>query len=142
MSNVWVIEQGEYSDYRVVGVYTTEENAQKVCDLLNDGDEYSTASVAEWPLDPTITELNQGMTFWHVAMLKNGDTERVEQVGIQSYRLNSEFNLWRRSKAPLYQMRNMPDVLQAWVWAGDAQHAVKIANEKRAEWIATGKWGG
>jgi len=31
----WVVEQGEYSDYRVVGVFTSKANAQVVADAIN-----------------------------------------------------------------------------------------------------------
>jgi hypothetical protein len=31
---VWVIEQGSYSDYRVVGVFTSRENAKRVADAI------------------------------------------------------------------------------------------------------------
>lgn len=32
---IWVVEQGEYSDYRVVGVFSSQESAQVVADKLN-----------------------------------------------------------------------------------------------------------
>ena len=33
--SVWVIEKGSYSDYRVVGVYSTQERAKLVCEHIN-----------------------------------------------------------------------------------------------------------
>lgn len=33
--SVWVIEQGEYSDYRVVGVYSSRENAERIAEKIN-----------------------------------------------------------------------------------------------------------
>ena len=29
MASIWVIEKGTYSDYRVVGVYTTQKKAER-----------------------------------------------------------------------------------------------------------------
>lgn len=143
MKNVWVVEKGQYSDYRVVGVYSTQENAQKVCELLNaehGPDAYDAASIAEWTLDPAIDQLNQGMSMWHVHMLRDGTTEKVKQRDLDSYDMQGSCSIWRRSTTPLYAGRGIPDVMSATVWATDEKHAVKIVNEKRAQMIATGEW--
>ena len=52
MDKVWIIEQGRYSDYGVVGIFSTEDKAKAVCDKINEGDCRDEASVAERTLDP------------------------------------------------------------------------------------------
>jgi hypothetical protein len=132
---VWVVEEGEYSDYRVVGVFSSEANAKQVAELVG-------GEVAEWPVDPNIAELNQGLHIYFVQMRRDGTVDRCEHQKIDAYGLTGiGVTMWRRSQAPAYRGQNMPDVMHAKVWAKDEQHAIKIANEHRAEWIASGKWG-
>jgi|SRR6185503_5465278 len=134
-SKVWVIEKGEYSDYSVVGVFSTEENARRVAELTG-------GSVAEWPLDPNIAEINQGLQVYLVHMLKDGSVEQCKRLELNSYALTTiGVTMWRRSQAPAFRGQDKPDLMQATVWAKDEEHAIKITNEHRAEWIASGKWG-
>lgn len=143
MSTVWVIEQGSYSDYRVSGVFTTKENAQMVCDAINAGDNcYDTATLAEWPLDPAIDALNQGLNRYFVQMLRDGTVERIEsKAGLATYpSLADYFEEWRREGAPHF--KGKPNVLQAYVWAENDKHAIKIVNERRIQMLANNQWEG
>ena len=91
---VWVVEQGSYSDYRVVGVFTSKKNADQICDAINaDEGKWNEASVACWPLDPAVEEMNAGMGHWLVFMLRNGDIEKVESRQPSGYDLNGEREL-------------------------------------------------
>ncbi len=139
---VWVVEQGEYSDYRVVGVFSSKENALQIVGAIRAGNSYGDdPSVAEWPLDPAIYELRQGFKLFLIDMLRDGTTERLEEQQVGSYRIAGSVEMWRRTKAPMYRGKaDKPDILQAIVWARDEQHALKIANEHRARLIASGEW--
>lgn len=137
---VWVIEQGEYSDYSVRGVFSSKENAERVA-VLYKRDWGDAPEVNEWVLDPAVEETLQGLVKWNVTLRRDGTVERCEQSTYYG-NLNESVNLWERTKAPAY--RDKPDVedaLMAEVWAKGSEHAVKIVNERRAEWIALGKWG-
>ena len=141
MKSVWVIEQGAYSDYRVVGVYTAKAKAERVAEALNASENiWDRATVAEWPLDPGYAEINQGRKRFSVVMLKDGEVERIHQQDIASYSLSDEFYVWERTKAPAYMDKGIPDALNATVWGSDEKHAVKIVNERRAQMIAAGEW--
>lgn len=143
---VWVVERGSYSDYHVVGVFSSRENADRIADALNQPDEdgikpSDEATVVEWPLDPAIGEMNAGLSQWLVWMLRDGTTEKCEPIELSSCDLVGRVAIWQRSKAPYYQRRGgAPDCLDATVWAKDAEHAVKIANEHRTRLIASGEW--
>lgn len=135
-NQIWVVEQGSYSDYRVVGVFTSEKNAKLIADKINAGDTYDKATIDCWPLNPAVSELNAGMEMWDVYMLRNGDTERVEKYdGMLSYELNGSCELWKRPKH-----MKQPWVLRSSVWATDQKHAVKITNERRIAMLAANKW--
>jgi hypothetical protein len=139
MPTVWVVEQGSYSDYRVVGVFSSEANAKQIADAL--GGDTRDATVAEWPIDPVINELRQGFKRYLVDMRKDGTTERCEPFEISGYDLAGSVRMWRRTQAPAYRGKpDKPDILQADIWAKDETHAIKIANEHRTRMIASGEW--
>ena len=133
MKSIWVVENGEYSDYHVVGVFSTKENAERVNALTG-----GRGRVSEWALDPAIAELNKGYHFYSVAMSKDGTVRNVE----------------REDEVATYHIQDAR-VMQPWVdmhdhskgtyiidhaWARDDAHAVKIVNERRAQMIANGEW--
>lgn len=141
--SVWVVEQGSYSDYRVVGVFSTEENAQQVAAAVNTPEEDKWgdgATVSEWPLDPAVDELRQGFAMYSVHMLEDGTTEKVEREAVHGYGITGSLVMWRRSTARAYRGKDAKDLLDATVWAKDEDHAIKIANEHRTRMIATGEW--
>ena len=140
---VWVVEHGEYSDYRVVGVFSSKANAQQIADLVNTTDYgwRDDARVSEWPMDPAVDELRQGFHQFLIDMRRDGTTERIEIQRVSVYELAGSVQMWRRTRAPAYRGNpDKPDVLQAQIWARDEPHAVKIANEHRTRLIATGEW--
>lgn len=134
-ATVWVVEEGEYSDYRVVGVFTSEANADLIASRVG-------GTVAEWPLDPAVAELNQGLRVYAVQMQKDGTVDRCERQDLSAYGIETagSVTMWRRSQAPAYAGKGIADVMNANVWAADKTHAIKIVNEHRAEFIASGKW--
>jgi hypothetical protein len=122
MESVWVVETGEYSDYRVLGIFSTEENAQKIADLV-DGD------VSEWPIDPWLEQLSQGRRSFRVEMMMDGTGIRVSEMPWGNHH-KDEFSLVRN--------RNSADLLIGNVFARGDQHAIKIVTEVRAQYIASG----
>jgi len=138
---IWVIEQGCYSDYRVVGVFTSKENADIMADAINASDDtYDKATVAEWPLDPAVDELRQGYQPYIVHMRADGTTERLQKWSVSAYQLGGSVEIWRRTQEPAYQGKGIPDLIIATVWAEDEDHAVKIVNEHRARLMASGEF--
>lgn len=142
-NTVFVIEEGEYLDYHVVGLFSTKENAQFIYDLLKSG-EYSGGlhEIAEWEIDPSVDELRKGYRPFYVVMLKDGTVETCDKRDISSYnfRISPNFFLWKRTEAPAYKGKGIPDALSCDVFAKNEKHAVKIANEHRAKMIANGEW--
>ena len=139
---IWVIEQGSYSDYRVVGVFTSKANATAVVEKIKKNEYlYDEPSIAEWPLDPAVDEINAGMSKFRVLMLNDGFVEDIRRTDTDTYDLAGSAHVWERTKAPAYRgQKDIKDALDATVWATDEQHAIKIVNEMRVQWLATGKW--
>lgn len=132
--SIFVLEEGEYSDYHIVGVFSTRENAELVRAALN-----NEPSIDEWPIDPSVDGLNKGYTPFNVLMLRDGSVEMHRTVELSSYNLRNPYFVWKRSKAPCFEP-NTPDCLNMTVLARDEAHAIKIVNEKRARLIAEGGW--
>lgn len=138
---VWAIEQGCYSDYHVVGVFTSRKNAKAVVDALKAAECYGDEpTIARWPLDPAVKDLRAGMSPWRVLMLRDGTVESAKQRDVSSFNIAGSVAIWRRSTAPAYKGTGIPDCLDATVWAKDRNHAIKIANEHRTHMIADGQW--
>lgn len=58
---VWTVEAGDYSDYHVVGVYSTRENAVQICEALSGADRWYDYEVVERTLNPGIEAVNEGL---------------------------------------------------------------------------------
>ena len=54
MSKAYVVTQGAYSDYHIVGVFTTEEDAKIYADRINAATPYADADIEEYELDVAI----------------------------------------------------------------------------------------
>lgn len=132
-ATIYVVEEGEYSDYRVVGLFSTRENAEFVAAR-------SKGEVAEWGMDPGVNELRAGMQMWGVHMLRDGATERTWRCDPDYYYNAASHSIWQRSQAPAYRGQNVPDILVANVYARDEEHAVKITNEIRTRMIANNEF--
>lgn len=136
MASIWVVEQGEYSDYGVLGVFSTKENAETLMSHINKDMQNNPATVDEWPLNPGVSELRQGYTPYYVVMsMTDGATERCEKE--ENYLLSgTQHEVFER-----WQSKNeKPPQLWIHLWAKDETHAIKIANEHRMRMIAEGSW--
>ena len=134
LKSVWLIDDGDYSDYHVVGIFSTKENAEFISDKVG-------GSVSEYIVDSYVEQIRNGYLRFQIVMRKNGDTETVN-VGLSQYDIGNGnvFQIWERTKAPAYADKNLPDVLTARLWAKSQKHAIKICNEHRAQMIANGEW--
>jgi hypothetical protein len=139
-TSVWIIETGNYSDYSVVGIYSTRERALFVAESVGLKED----CIVERKLDPCLEELNQGMLVFSVFMLRDGTVELIRSSKPTQYNLDwqdgQQAFIWDRANAPAFKDKNFSAVLNATVWAKDEQHAIKIVNEIRTLKVATGEW--
>lgn len=140
MKVIYAVSSGSYSDYHICGVFSTKEKAEAFMAAVEDSD-YN--EIEEYELDPSAAELlRRGYSVWRVLMLKDGAVEKAKATGNDRYDIGvaGTCKVWQRSKAPAYRGTGTPDVLDVHCWARTERQAVKMANEKRVEMIATGKW--
>lgn len=146
---IFAVEKGSYSDYRVIGVFSTREAAEKLAAWTNAGaSRMDVAEVAEWVLDPPCERMNAGLTLWAIDMHRDGRVESGFELsrGIdddyrEEQRLKDD---WAPSLASAGQWVPMVKTgkrrLYAAVLATDKDHAIKIVNERRGQMIAMGEW--
>lgn len=133
MKKIYLLTTGEYSDYRIVGAYSSEHAARDAMmgegfDPEKEGDPYRGARIEEYEID-RLPDRPKGRWLWSVWMQRGGD------VGATS--LDSS---WVREGD--LSTRILRDGLSARfrVWARDRDHAIKIAGDRRRQMIASGEW--
>lgn len=127
MTKIYVLEEGAYSDRHVVGVFSSQENAEKSRDHVDD-DDYREYDITEMELDPAIAEMNAGLTVYRVCMSQTGNTFFS---GPTKY-LSTFWDIKRKNSDFLF--------IDAHVWAKDTEHAIKIVNETRTQLIALNRF--
>lgn len=126
MDKVYLVTTGDYSSYGVVAVYSTQEKAQKLVDLMKDGD------IEEYDLDMETGEY----TRWMISMSKDGSIcwktskDTVFHPESPSYHLNSVPNSKIKKEKYLLYI----------VTCKTEEQAIKAANEVRTQLIALNKW--
>ena len=125
MTKVYLVTDGWYSDYRVLGVYSTKARADKARELFNAGNDVDPIEIDATPERP------RGMLKWVVMMDRNGNTEDVKRESCEVDRTQVRVYLPWKAEVVL---------MSAHIWAKDEAHAVKIANEWRTRIIANNLW--
>ena len=122
MKIIYVATRGTYSDYSVVGVFSTRENAQLYMDTFPDR-EWN--DIDEYELNCGVTEIQSGKHFYVVYMQKDG---KVLRTGLCDYPWISYSQIHWSS-----QWLGEPCVPWSsfYVWAKNETAAIKIANERR-----------
>ncbi len=125
MDKVYIVTQGSYSDYRIVGVFDTKERAELFIESF-----YGRIEV--YDLNPHEEKLSNGYKSYRVYMDEKGSTE---EYGVSVGNGKSD-DCW-------FADYNQVDgvVIVCNVWAKDEKHAIKITNEKRIQHIANNTWG-
>lgn len=133
MAKIWVIEQGEYSDYGVTGVYSSLENAEAVLKIINhSGYSYNVGTIAEWELDPDMDNIKAGRKPYQICMLEDGSLPYEPEAVCGYYK---EVSMGRAYIKGISEV-----IISGDVWATDETHAIKIMNEKRVQAIVNGEF--
>ena len=125
MTTIYILTSGEYSDYRIVGAFSTEEKANAAIEFF--GYEEHDCQVEEFEIDASPDSPfapPPGMNAWRV-FISNGNTTANRTPNDSE--LKSYFNV------------QQPTIHSSFVCtchATDSEHAAKIASEKRAQMLA------
>ena len=135
-ATVWLVTDGDYSDYRVMGVYSTRAKAGHAAKLYG----VKPDRIEGFVLD-AIPDAPPGKFRWQVHMDRDGNTAKAETVTVQE-RLDIDFEpgigsgrwdcgVGRSGVGPCIAFN---------VWAATKEAAIKIANEQRTALIAERGW--
>jgi hypothetical protein len=128
MTTIYVVTQGEYSDYRIVAVYDTKDAAEYHAEHLLGEWKPEDVWVEEYELNPQRAIINDKLLPLMVTMTREGDTSHIEKCDVEDAS-NGCVNLGCHGSDGRF-----------YVLARNEQHAVKIANERRTRLIADGIW--
>ena len=122
MKTIYVLTEGNYSDYHIIGVYSTKELATEAQSL------YEYAQIEEYDLDD-IPEHPPGMKAWFVRM-SNGELDDLYTNQVSPF----EETVPRENE---YEYHDGETAYFVYCWAVDDKHAEKIALDKYYQHRAT-----
>ena len=116
MKTIYILTEGDYSDYHIIGVYSTKELAEKAQFL------YQYSQIEEYSLD-NVPDYPPGMTGWFVS-ISNKDS----QIAYTMPATPSEAKIPSEGEYN-YEFKNDSGYF-VYCWAVDKDHAQKIALDK------------
>lgn len=125
MSNtVWVVTSGSYSDYSINAVCSTEENAKLIAAKLYDAND-----PLEIELDKFVSQLSLGKTYYRAWVFRDQRPIKVASAS-PAHDDPQGFEMWPNWNAAA-----------VYLWADNEEDAIKIAADKRAQWLAEEAYG-
>jgi hypothetical protein len=123
---MWLLTRGSYSDFEPLAVFATEEAALRAKEAGLGED------VESIPLNPELVMPPEGYRRVCIEMTRDGDVKYCKEelfqpdavAGIMA--IKPSYLDWAESRSVFFGT----------VWAKDETHAIKIANELRAQQIA------
>ena len=125
---VFVLTAGDYSDYHIVGVFSTRAKAEAEAKVQEGADEWERHHrVEEYGLNMWESKKARGYKFYHVRGLLHED---IVLMGAEPQE-EEQFYITKRTEEFL------PRFI-AYFWAKSEKHAIKIASDKKRQLIAEG----
>jgi len=128
---VYVVTDGDYSDYHICAVFDSKSKADDYCNQMAVFDGYSNPRVEEYTVN-IAKDIPAGMYPVLVSFCKNDDTICT--------RLATNYDLADGKERVKYYGTNKNRWCNMLIFARSVEHAVKIGSEKRREVIAVGEW--
>lgn len=122
---VYVITRGEYSDYHICGLTLDEEKAKIM--QRHFSTDWDSAEIEEYDTDE-FNPVFEGKSLYSVIFYKNGGILEAKERSLEYYDCT----------CPVFECRfGENDVrIKVYVFAVSVDDAIKIASEKRAEYLA------
>jgi hypothetical protein len=133
MSKIYLVTEGDYSDYHVCGVFSTKENAQKYIDHFGSSGGAGNSNdpdIEEFELDSDIELFNTHKPYF-IKMLRDGTVKAAYEEGINDF-------VWRNAVDG--EVNYQQYIMTTHVLATSMEHAIKVANERRTQLIALRQW--
>jgi hypothetical protein len=131
MTTVYIVTEGEYSDYGIDSVFLNEENARAYAAMMD-------MDLEEWDADTEHECLRRGYSQWRVRIMKDGEVQSAYQTGVSTFR--SDYQGFARERPCASDDRRGRLLLDCMMHAKSKDHAIKIANERRTGILAAHRW--
>lgn len=126
MKTIFILSEGSYSDFHIVGAAEDRETAELLSEKWDcEYEEYKLNTLED-------AKYIQNKTLYDVTMWENGNSEVYSQEG--DARKEPMFGFWDGMYV------GIEPIVIINCWADSPEHAVKIANEKRIQMMADGTW--
>jgi hypothetical protein len=134
MSKVWVLTQGSYSDYHIVGVCSTQEAAEAL--EAADSSVYDKTEFEEWELDACVVELEVTVDVYRTADGLFSDwTEEVSVAGGPGFQARTQpGGRWVKNVGG--EMLAAGEMVRVTVSGNDHDRVRKVASERKARVVA------
>lgn len=120
-NEIYVVTRGEYSDYSILGVYSTYENAKNICDRLNAGDSWYESDVEVYYLDDHVENLPVYMLDFDYQTLNYKRYTRTDDLEVGS---RPVWLTWDKR------------TIRVLVYEKDLEDMIKVAAEKATQYKA------
>lgn len=120
---IYIVTCGNYSNYRIVGVFSNRKKAKRAVSLCSD--DFDKAIIEVWILNKELP-FPKDMLPWEVRMDKQGNLLSIGNINYEYFKESTSFG-------------NNNTVVNFKIIAKDEDHAIKIANEKRVHLIVNEK---
>lgn len=138
---IWLVMVGRYSDYNVHSAWSTEELAKEAVNKLkvedaNEGHDDSTytASYFEIQLDKFQPILQNEKQLFRVWMDRDG---KVTNLEVSEFAYAQYMDMDGKGPNAFKYLDHQKTKFYGTCAANDVEHAVKIINERRIQWLAT-----
>jgi hypothetical protein len=137
VTTIYAVSSGDYSDYSVLALFSTQELAQDYVDTILAGKSYDTPRIEEYELDPEVPSLRAGLSAWLIGMDRDGNVIRADQ-GSPGFRMRGPYFICCKQGRG-FAGQEPRGIVFACV-AKSVDHAIKIVNEWRIQLIAENRW--
>ena len=131
MKMVYVVTTGSYSDYRIRGVYSSINTAERYKNVLSDSNE-----IEEWEVDKTYSPIEKGYSYWLVTFNKGGDVAGVYMQDALCDDCSGKFEVLTTGVEYAKYSPEKIGRMTISVWAKTKEHAIKSASEIRFQVLA------
>ena len=121
---VYLVTEGDHSDYHVCCVCSTLDKARRA-KAIYAADDIEELELDKWP------EVPKGKLRYSVVMDKEGNTAGASHISAEG-----AWNMEEILPVPCFRKSSYRFTM----FARDEKHAVKIANDRRAQMIANNQW--
>lgn len=117
---VWIVTEGEYSDYRICRVFSTKELARAYANSVKRGT-FDSIAVEEWPVNST---WDADEVYWLIRFYEGGELHSVYRLGDEEEK-PPHLNCFKL-------VQNPGPYWEGTVRGRDMNHAIKIGAEQLA----------